>query len=95
MPQVTPLLVVPVISMLRIRDEYGQLLAVMPKLAPPILTTSGSLAVADPPPSPTLKPYVRPHLLKHFKDHKTRDGQYRTDQPPEPCSVKMRGGHLS
>ncbi|WP_315914610.1 DUF222 domain-containing protein [Arthrobacter sp. lap29] len=33
----------------------------------------------------------RHHALKHFKDNRTRQGHYRTDQTPERREVKMRG----
>ncbi|ALV46783.1 hypothetical protein MB46_16055 [Arthrobacter alpinus] len=79
-------------TMLRIRDEYCQFPGCMAKAATSevdhiVKFQSGGTTTFDNVESLCL----HHHLPSHFKDDKTRAGEYRPDQFPERAATRLRG----
>lgn len=79
-------------TMLRIRDEYCQFPGCTAKASTSDVDHITKFESGGPTIFSNLQALCkRHHRIKHFKDDKTRDGQYRTDQSPERSAVRLRG----
>ena len=79
-------------TMLRIRDEYCQFPGCTAKACTSDIDHIQKFESGGPTIFDNLQSLCkRHHQMKHFKDDRTRNGQYRTDQSPERSAVRLRG----
>ena len=79
-------------TMLLLRDEYCQFPGCMAKASSSQIDHIQSFESGGTSVFGNLEALcLHHHLVKHFKDDKSRNGQYRTDQGPERQAARLRG----